>query len=80
VVGEAYLLDQMPAAVIPNSDKGYDTTLENLFSLYLYRNCNAIERRFGRLKDRHRIATRYDRHPRNFLAAVRLVATRCYRL
>jgi len=33
---------------------------KNCFSPFLYRNRNAIERMFGRLKDFRRIATRYD--------------------
>ena len=36
----------------------------------LYRDRNAIERMFGRLKDFRRIATRYDRSATNFLAAI----------
>lgn len=48
------------------------------FSPFLYRNRNAIERMFCRLKDFRRIATRYDRNASNFLAAVCLVATVCY--
>ena len=35
---------------------------------------NVIERMFCRLKDFRRIATRYDKLARNFLAAVALVA------
>ncbi len=48
------------------------------FSPALYRDRNAIERMFGRIKDFRRIATRYDRLAQNFLAAVCLVATVCY--
>ena len=40
-----------------------------------YRNRNAIERMFGRLKDFRRIATRYDRRADVFLSAVALAAT-----
>jgi transposase len=47
---------------------------KNCFSPVLYRNRNAIERMFGRLKDFRRIATRYDRLADNFLAAVCLAA------
>ena len=94
------LLDHMPAAVILNGDKGYDSDAvrrkiesmgaapnippkanrrwKNCFSPYLYRDRNAIERMFGRLKDFRRIATRYDRNAHNFLAALCLVATLCY--
>jgi transposase len=48
------------------------------FSPVLYRHRNAIERMFGRIKDFRRIATRYDKLARNFLAAICLVATVCY--
>lgn len=40
-----------------------------------YRLRNLIERMFGRLKDFRRIATRYDKLARNFLAAVAIAAT-----
>jgi transposase len=39
-----------------------------------YRLRNLIERMFGRLKDFRRVATRYDKLARNFLATVALVA------
>ena len=39
-----------------------------------YRLRNVIERMFCRLKDFRRIATRYDKLARNFLAALALVA------
>jgi transposase len=45
---------------------------------FLYRNRNAIERMFCRLKDFRRIATRYDRNAANFLAAVCIAATVSY--
>ena len=51
---------------------------KNCFSPFLYRNRNAIERMFCRLKDFRRIATRYDRNATNFLAAVCIAATVCY--
>lgn len=40
-----------------------------------YRRRNVIERLFCRLKNWRRIATRYDRHASNYLAAIALVAT-----
>lgn len=40
-----------------------------------YRQRNLIERMFARLKDFRRIATRYDKLARNFLAGVVLAAT-----
>jgi transposase len=51
---------------------------KNCFSPFLYRNRNAIERMFCRLKDFRRIATRYDRNATNFLAAVCLAAAVSY--
>jgi len=45
------------------------------FSKKLYRQRHRVENAFCRLKDFRRIATRYDRLSRNFLAAVYLVAT-----
>ena len=44
------------------------------FNKRLYKERRRIENAFGRLKDFRRIATRYDRLARNFLAAVCLVA------
>lgn len=40
-----------------------------------YRQRNLIERMFARLKDFRRIATRYDKLARNFLAATLIAAT-----
>jgi transposase len=40
-----------------------------------YRLRNLIERMFGRLKDFRRIATRYDKLARNFLAGLAIAAT-----
>jgi len=40
-----------------------------------YRQRNLIERMFGRLKDFRRIAIRYDKLARNFLASIALAAT-----
>jgi transposase len=48
---------------------------KNCFSPYLYRDRNAIERMFCRLKDFRRIATRYDRLATNFLATICIAAT-----
>jgi transposase len=40
-----------------------------------YKRRNRIERMFGRLKDRRRVATRYDRSPTAFLSAIAIAAT-----
>jgi transposase len=89
----AELLARMPACDILHGDKGYDSDAirvmrniptkanrkwKNCFSPFLYRNRNAIERMFCRLKDFRRIATRYDRSATNFLAAVCIAATVSY--
>jgi transposase len=44
----------------------------------LYKSRNTIERCFCRLKDFRRIATRYDKLARNYLAAVHLAAVICF--
>ena len=48
------------------------------FSKWLYRQRNLVERFFNRIKHFRGIATRYDKHPANYLAAVKLVATRIW--
>ena len=45
------------------------------FSKKAYRERHRVENAFCRLKDFRRIATRYDRLARNFLASIYLVAT-----
>jgi transposase len=62
----------------PNIPPKANRRWKNCFSPYLYRDRNAIERMFGRLKDFRRIATRSARLAQNFLAAVCLAATVCY--
>lgn len=48
------------------------------FSAWVYRQRNLVERFFNRLKHFRGIATRYDKDPANYLAAVKLVATRIW--
>lgn len=62
----------------PNIPPKANRRWKNCFSPILYRDRNAIERMFGRIKDFRRIATRYDRLARNFLAVLCLTATLCY--
>ena len=62
----------------PNIPPKSNRLWKNCFSPILYRNRNAIERMFGRIKDFRRIAKRYDKLACNFLAALYLVATICY--
>jgi transposase len=63
---------------MPNIPPKANRRWKNCFSPFLYRDRNAIERMFCRLKDFRRIATRYDKLARNFLAAVCLAATVSY--
>ncbi len=58
----------------PNIPPKVNRRWKNGFSPYLYSQRNAIERMFSRMKDFRRIATRYDRLARNFLAANHMVA------
>ncbi len=48
------------------------------FDAKTYKMRNVIERTFCRLKDFRRIATRYDKLARNFLAGICLVTVLCY--
>jgi transposase len=48
------------------------------FSAWVYRQRNLVERFFNRIKQFRGIATRYDKDPRNFLAAVKLIALRIW--
>ncbi len=43
------------------------------FSPWLYKQRNLVERFFNRIKQFRGIATRYDRDPANFLAAIKLI-------
>ena len=63
---------------LPNIPPKANRKWKNCFSPFLYRNRNAIERMFCRLKDFRRVATRYDRNAANFLAAVCIAATVSY--
>jgi transposase len=59
---------------MPNIPPKANRKWKNCFSPFLYRNRNAIERMFCRLKDFRRVATRYDGNAVNFLAAVCIAA------
>ncbi len=48
------------------------------FSRWVYRQRNLVERFFNRLKQMRGLATRYDRRPDNFLAAIKLAAVRIW--
>ena len=48
------------------------------FSGWVYRQRNLVERFFNRIKQFRGIATRYDKDPENFLAAVKFIAARIW--
>ena len=48
------------------------------FSAFLYRYRNLVERFFNKLKHFRAIATRYEKHAENYLALVKLAATRIW--
>jgi transposase len=49
-----------------------------VFSRYLYRFRNLIERFFNKLKHFRAVATRYEKHDANYLALIKLAATRIW--
>jgi transposase len=49
-----------------------------VFSAWLYRYRNLVERFFNKLKQFRGIATRYDKDPENFLAAIKLASARIW--
>lgn len=48
------------------------------FSPWVYKQRNLVERFFNKLKQFRAIATRYDRNPENFLAAIKLASIRIW--
>lgn len=66
------------AGSVPNIPPKSNGKWKNCFSPYLYRGRIAIGRMFGRIKDVRRIATRYDRLARKYLAAVHIAAIVSY--
>jgi transposase len=66
------LADQGARAVIPSTAS---RSRPIPYSKTAYRQRNRIERMFARLKDFRRIATRYDKLARNFLAGTLVAAT-----
>ena len=49
-----------------------------LFSPWVYRQRNCVERFFNKLKQFRGIATRYDKNPANFLAAIKLASVQIW--
>jgi putative transposase len=66
-----WLKDRGTKPVIPNRNYRKQPFR---FNRRLYKERRRIENAFGRLKDFRRLATRYDKLARNFLASVYIVA------
>jgi transposase len=62
----------------PNIPPKRNRLWKSCFSPVLYRDRNAIERMFGRLKDFRRVATRYDKLAETFHATVCIAAIVSY--
>lgn len=80
---KAYDGDDLRADIIERGARPVIPNKSNRVHLYhfdkrAYKGRNVIERCFCRLKDFRRIATRYDKLARNFLAAVHLAAIVAY--
>jgi len=71
----AFTKQRQPWANIPAKS---NRTGSYPFSQWVYRQRNLVERFFSKLKQFRGIATRYDKDPRNFLAAVKLAAARIW--
>lgn len=61
-----------------HSPTSRDRKVQRSVDHLIYRQRNLIERFFNKLKHFRRVATRYDKTARNFLAAVLLAATRLW--
>jgi transposase len=48
------------------------------FSARLYKMRNAVERFFSKIKHYRAIATRYEKHPENYLALIKLAAAKIW--
>ena len=71
----ANIINRGARPVIPN--KSNRIALPR-FNKRAYKGRNVIERCFCRLKDFRRVATRYDKLARNFLAAIQIAALVAY--
>jgi transposase len=63
---------QGATAVIPSRS---NRKVQRAYDQHLYRERNQVERLFAKLKQCRRIATRYDKTARNYLALLHLAAT-----
>jgi transposase len=67
--------DGQPIRLALTAGQAHDGRIQSFpFSPWVYRQLNLVERFFSKLKQFRGIATRYDKDPLNFLAAVNLAA------
>lgn len=83
IADRAYDSNDLRAAVTargawPNIRPMSRRNAKPVFSSYLYRHRNLVERFFNKLKHYRALATRYEKLARNYLAAVKLVALRIW--
>ena len=62
----------------PNIKPMSTRLIKPVFSPFLYRYRNRVERFFNKLKHYRAVATRYEKHAANYLALVKLAATRVW--
>lgn len=79
----AYDSDALRAAmaergVWPNIRAMPQRTRRPAFSDHLYKLRNAVERFFSKIKHYRAVATRYEKHPENYLAVIKLAAARIW--
>ena len=66
------------SGTMPNSPPKANRRWKNCFSPVLYRDRNAIERMFCRLKDFRRVATRYDKTRESYLGFVAIASIKLW--
>lgn len=80
---KAYDVDRIRAHIesqgaAPNIPDKITRKYRHCFSATVYRDRNLIERFFNRVKHYRRIATRFERHAANYLAMLKLAASRIW--
>ena len=68
----AWLAERGTTAVIPSKR---NHKVQIAYDLAIYKQRNVIERMFCRIKDWRRVATRFDRNVKNFMATIAIAAT-----
>lgn len=68
----AWLAGRGTQAVIPSKR---NHKVQIAYDLAIYKQRNVIERMFCRIKDWRRVATRFDRNIKNFMATIAIAAT-----